>query len=539
MWLLLLALQAPPAAAPITFASLVKELENPDALARFPDPPYKALRATSYNRESVAKDKPGWFADSDGAGFLREETNAGRHEWVIQEQPGPGCLTKFWTPYFYYDLQDHVGPNVRVYLDGASEPLFALPLIELVTQNDWRKEYGPKPPRQGKLDILYMFGGFTARAGNFYMPIAFAKGCKVTLDKKPFYYAVDSRSYPQGTPVETTKYPQILAEIERRTESGCGVGEAAEPVEWSENGPRVELKGPSALTALDVQLDPAEIAKDTTLLRRLMLRATFDGEECIWCPLGDFFGDTDKLHGFLMRARSSTESGLLHCAWTMPFRGSAQIEIVFSGEAHGKLGVRTKDWEWDERSMHFHATWRPDDIHPGDKFEDWNFLDASGQGVLVGDQWTVLNPTDGWWGEGDEKIYVDDSLARGFPDHFGTGTEDYYGWAGGVNPTRADVFSQPFLANISVGSTDHDSTRGFNILARDRALDAIPFSGRLVFDMEASPGVDQRKASDLLGYSSVSFWYGKPGARDLRPFGPGALERKRMSLDELARRAKR
>ncbi|MFW6277730.1 MAG: DUF2961 domain-containing protein, partial [Prolixibacteraceae bacterium] len=104
------------------------------------------------------------------------------------------------------------------------------------------------------------------------------------------------------------------------------------------------------------------------------------------------------------------------------------------------------------------------------------------RGVVVGDQWTVLNPTEGWWGEGDEKIYVDEDFDRNFPSHFGTGTEDYYGWAGGVVPTPADQFSKPFLGNIIVG---HPRSQGYNVCTRTRVLDAIPFNEKLKFDFES------------------------------------------------------
>jgi hypothetical protein len=69
------------------------------------------------------------------------------------------------------------------------------------------------------------------------------------------------------------------------------------------------------------------------------------------------------------------------------------------------------------------------------------------QPCRAGDNICVLNPLPWWWGEGDEKVYVDDDFDRNFPSHFDTGTEDYYGWAGGLHPTRADEFSTPFLAN--------------------------------------------------------------------------------------------
>ncbi len=41
-----------------------------------------------------------------------------------------------------------------------------------------------------------------------------------------------------------------------------------------------------------------------------------------------------------------------------------------------------------------------------------------------------------------------------FQGIFGTGTEDYYGWAGGVVPTRTDEFSSPYLSNVRVGGLD-------------------------------------------------------------------------------------
>ena len=51
-------------------------------------------------------------------------------------------------------------------------------------------------------------------------------------------------------------------------------------------------------------------------------------------------------------------------------------------------------------------------------------------------------------------------------------------------------------------------------------LDAIPFQNRLVFDMEASPGVDQRNPWDLLMYSCATFWYALPGPTSNRPAQP-------------------
>lgn len=61
------------AASTVSFGSLLNEMTDLDRLAQLPDPPYACLQASSYNRESVKRDQPGWFADGDGTGFIRKE----------------------------------------------------------------------------------------------------------------------------------------------------------------------------------------------------------------------------------------------------------------------------------------------------------------------------------------------------------------------------------------------------------------------------------------------------------------------------------
>jgi len=545
-------------AAEITFSSLLDEMADPDALARFPHPEYRQLQASSYNRKSVARDQPdrsveGWFADGDGGGFVREEAVRGRREWVILDHAGPGCLTKFWTPFFHHDFNNRVGPRLRIYLDGAEEPAIDARFIELLTRNDWQPSaYGLRPAPQNTWAVPAPFADFTARAGNLYLPIPFARGCKVTLDDRPFYHIVNYRAYPAGTKVCTfslEQYEAAKAQIDRVGQQLLDPPEAAgSDVAAREDrlvpGRALRLalpRGPAALRQFEVRLDPAAVASHPGLLRSIVLRFTFDDDETVWCPLGDFFGSPNALNPFQTQARSVTAGGRLTCRWTMPYRRRAQLMVENAGAVPVGLllSARTRPWRWDRSSMHFHARWRADDVLPGQPFVDWNFIDVRGQGVLVGDQWTVLNLTRGWWGEGDEKIYVDEAYEnRKFPDHFGTGTEDYYGWAGGVNPTREDKFDHPFVANVCVGSTGEDNTRGFNVCTRSRCLDAVPFRQRLVFDMEASPGVDQRQPWDLLGYSAVTFWYALPGAASNRPADPAGAARPVMSLEALTAQSK-
>lgn len=534
----------------VTFDSLLFEMADRDSLARWPALEYQCKQASSYNRESVAPDKPGWFADSDGISGIREETIDGRKEWVVMEHTGPGCITKMWTPFFYYDFNNRVGPNIKIYLDGSTAPVIDACFIELLTNNDWPDSYGPRPPRKNQFRVPAPLARFTARAGDLYLPIPFAKSCKITMDNKPFYNIINYRAYPKGTKVETFTIEQFNAA--KNSMETIGKSLTADELCATENkqglkavipaGKSVSLdlpEGVNAVRSLEFQLDPKQVQAAPSLLRSTLLSMTFDGEETVWCPLGDFFGSANAVNPMHTWTRTVTADGRMTCRWTMPYRKNAKVTLKNLGDkpVSVELGAVVSPWKWDDRSMHFYARWRGDDIQQGNRFLDWNFVEIKGRGVFVGDAWTVLNRTAGWWGEGDEKIYVDGNGSWKFPDHFGTGTEDYYGWAGGVNPNRNDVFSHPYLANVSVGSTEQNNTRGFNICTRIRGLDAIPFTKRFVFDMEASPGTGQRNAWDLLGYSAVTFWYAAPGAVSNRPPTPNDAGRPIMSLERLDRRS--
>jgi hypothetical protein len=515
--------------APVTLASLVHEMVSADSLALFPSPTYDSLQASSYNRASVHRDQPGWYADSDGVGFLRTETRGTATEWVIMEHTGPGCLTRIWTPFFYFDLADNTGPNIRVYLDGASEPVIDESLIHLVSAKSF-----VQPP----------FASFTARAGNLYLPIPFGSSCKITLSAKPFYHLINYRAYPPGTKVESFSQTAYETAGPLLKHAGETLYQPPRPNAYLHQNRRKTIRAGGSMT---VRLPrKTSVIREFTLrlpqavhqrhaLRSTVLEMTFDQKNTVWCPVGDFFSCPDSIHPFQTWQRRVSADGTFSSRWSMPYRESATLRVLNLGPhpIDAEVEIFVDRWLWHERSMHFHASWRPDDIAPGTPFQDWNFIDIQGRGVYVGDAWTVLNPQKNtWWGEGDEKIYVDDAWDRGFPTHFGTGTEDYYGWAGGLVPTRQDEFDEPFLANVRVGGVD-GHTQGYNICTRTRALDAIPFQRRLRFDMESSFGTDIRNPWNLLGYSAVTFWYAEPGATSNRPPMRREAARPILSLPDL------
>jgi len=514
----------------ITLESLLCEMADRDRLAQFPTPEYESLQYSSYNRNSVpSPGSPGWFADSDGTQCIRTEFINGQKEWVIMEHDGPGCITTLWTPFFYYGYSNRVGPHIKVYLDGSDTPVIDETFIELVTHNEWLSHYGSAPAKRNSFEFPEPFAGFTARAGNLYFPIPFAQSCKVTTDKKNFYFHLNYRTYPPNVKVKSFTMADYYAVLPTM----AGVGNTLLNPPAFSGGTELTLNqviaagneatmtlpaGNAAVRHLEITLQPNNVP---TTLRSTVLQMTFDGEQTVWAPVGDFFCNVDEnkpIKPFNTWSRSVDSNGVMTCRWVMPYESSGEIKLInlSANPVTADMIVRVGDWTWDDQSMHFHANWRIDDPVPGTPFLDWNFIDISGKGVFLADVWTVLSPGTGWWGEGDEKIYIDNDYdVDQFPSHFGTGTEDYYGWAGGVNPTGADEFSAPFLSNVRVGNPANP--RGYNINTRDRVLDAIPFKNRLRFDMEASPGTGIRNPWNLLAYSVVTYWYGRPGLTHNRP----------------------
>jgi hypothetical protein len=163
--------------------------------------------------------------------------------------------------------------------------------------------------------------------------------------------------------------------------------------------------------------------------------------------------------------------------------------------------------------MYFHATWRqqwPIAARKADGTMDWNYVEIQGQGVYLGDTLALHNGAAAWWGEGDEKIWVD---GEGFPSHFGTGSEDYYGYSWG----HPGYFEAPFHAQPRF---EGNNQVGYTTNTRTRDLDAIPFSKSLKVDIEVWHWEQTNVA-----YAASTYWYARPGATGNRPPVPDEAAR--------------
>jgi hypothetical protein len=157
----------------------------------------------------------------------------------------------------------------------------------------------------------------------------------------------------------------------------------------------------------------------------------------------------------------------------MPFAREGQVEIVNDGKASRNVTFEISHAPLTRpiaQLGRFHAKWHRDAFLPSEPERriDWPMLKTEGAGRFVGVMLHVWNPKGGWWGEGDEKFFVD---GEKFPSTFGTGSEDYFGYAWG-NPT---LFARPYHAQTMTQNNKGHQVRvacvsGDGNLPRARAM---------------------------------------------------------------------
>ncbi len=480
------------AAAPITTGSLIDEMTDLSGLASFPQPPYTCKQFSSYDRKSKSPQED-WFANGDAGQFLRVEDRDGRKEHVMMDTAGPGAIVRIWSA--------NPEGTIRIYLDGATQPVIATPMSTLLggTFNGL-----PKP-----------IAGEYSKGWNLYFPIPYAKSCKVTSDKGGFYYHINYRTYPAGTAVETFQISQLLtlapriqqlaARLDKPRGTDSERGGYAQSFELNlpaGGNVRQEFTGPSAFTRTTLRLNAAN--RDAAL-RGVVVKIRFDGAVCVEAPIGDLFGSSPGINVFSTLPLGMEEDGEMYCHWFMPFRELAVIDLINHTDQEVTLSgeIASADYTWTDRSMLFHAKWRAQNQVPTRPMIDWNYLTARGQGVFAGVSFAIDNPVRDWWGEGDEKIYVDGET---FPSHFGTGTEDYYGYAW----CWPGLFTHAYHAQPRCdgpGNYGHTSVNRFHI------VDRIPFTKDFRFDMELWHWNDKCKVNMAV----TAYWYARPGATDQFP----------------------
>jgi len=468
----------------ITLESLLAEMTDLRGMAEFPDPPYTCRQFSSYDRAAKSPTE-NWFANSDAGHYLRVEDRDGRKEHVMMDADGPGAIVRIWS----------ANPEgvLRVYLDGSDTPALTVPMKDFL---------GGQVP-----GVPSPIAAEASRGWNSYLPIPYAKHCKVTSDKGGFYYHVNYRTYPEGTPVVSFTRKQLesaSARIKDVAERLASPRKGAEPpadrakklydvaIEPGKKEVIARLEGSRAICGFLANLTAAN--RDLAL-RQCVVRMVFDRVETVSVPLGDFFGAAPGINPYESLPLGVTKDGDMWCHWYMPFRESAVVELHNMGEQPVRVrgGVSTVPYPWTDRTMHFRAGWRTEFDVPTRPMQDWNYLKTEGRGVFVGVAFAIANPVKAWWGEGDEKIYVDGET---FPSHFGTGTEDYYGYAWCCNvPFMHAYHNQP--------RCDGPGNYGHTAVNRWHIIDRIPYTKDFRFDMELWHWHETCKVT----MSVTAYWY--------------------------------
>jgi Protein of unknown function (DUF2961) len=175
-------------------------------------------------------------------------------------------------------------------------------------------------------------------------------------------------------------------------------------------------------------------------LKELVLRAYWDGaaKPSIEVPVGDFFGLNLGQYQIFESAYIACSPGKsLNCYFAMPFRRSARFTVTNEGKQDVGAFYSNIDYQLvptlPADAMYFHAQYRQNAPNVAiaatgpkvnlDGKNNYVYVEARGRGHLMGVTLGVLQNTDGWMGEGDEMIFVDDESK---PVINGTGSEDYF-----------------------------------------------------------------------------------------------------------------
>ncbi len=270
-------------------------------------------------------------------------------------------------------------------------------------------------------------------------------------------------------------------------------------LEQGETTTLAEIDGPGTIQHIWITASEAAY-------RDCILRFYWDDESTpsVEVPLGDFFANGHALRCDINSLPVSVNpEGGFNCYWPMPFRKKARVTIE---NQHWKpiegffYQITYALDEVPEEAAYFHAQWRravTDRANP-----DHVLLEGvKGKGHYVGTYlaWTQLS--NGWWGEGEMKFYMDGDGE--YPTICGTGTEDYFGGAWGFGDR---TFSTPFLGYPLYRREPNEVPK--HGLYRWHIMDPIRFESDLRVTIQAlgwwQNGKFQALADDI---ASTAFWY--------------------------------
>ncbi|MGD9648797.1 MAG: DUF2961 domain-containing protein, partial [Pirellulales bacterium] len=279
-----------------------------------------------------------------------------------------------------------------------------------------------------------------------------------------------------------------------------------------------ELEGPGAIT----HFWNTVASTDPFSGRSLVLRIYWDGagKPSVEAPLGDFFGVGHGANASFQSLPVSVSSygRSRACFWRMPFRKSAKVTLTNEATDHGKATFYYYlDWEklpeLADDVLYFHARYRQAmPAKPG----DYTLLETEGAGNYVGTVYSAHQVKTGWFGEGDDRFYIDGEQT---PSLRGTGTEDYFNDAWGFRQ-----FATPFYGvSLWEGVFPGDRVTAYRwhltdpVRFRKSLKVAIEHRGSIFSDAGVQVASFEERPDWL---SSVAFWYQTPAVVCEEPLPP-------------------
>jgi hypothetical protein len=261
-------------------------------------------------------------------------------------------------------------------------------------------------------------------------------------------------------------------------------------------------------------------SQDPMHLKNLVLRAWWDGESSpsIEAPIGDFFGlGLGEYFVYQSALLVVAPVKALNAYFQMPFSSSARITVTNEGSIRTNALYHAVDYAMlsslPSDVGRFHAQyrqaapckgWTNDWVNNGsaginerknlDGKDNYVFIEAVGRGHFIGVTHAVLQNQNGWFGEGDDMIFIDGDT---IPTINGTGSEDYY--------NGAWDFGLQAFANLHQGApyvVDPERIGGRYNLYRWHVESPITFENSIRVTIEH--GHANHRSDD---FYSVGYWY--------------------------------
>lgn len=298
---------------------------------------------------------------------------------------------------------------------------------------------------------------------------------------------------------------------------GTGANAARELGQGWKVSPSVQIPAKQTFTMAEIQ-GPGAIQHiwmtPTGNWRFSVFRIYWDGETepSVEVPVGDFFACAWGKYAQVSSLAVCVNPGsAFNCYWEMPFRKSCRITMENLDQKPMVLYYQI-DYTLTEvpaDAAYFHSQFRRSNPLP--LKADHVILDSvKGWGQFVGTYLAWGVHSNGWWGEGEIKFFLDGD--EKFPTICGTGTEDYF--CGSYDfenqeTHRYQEFSTPYSGLAQVLRPDglYQSQQRFG-LYRWHIMDPIRFEKDLKVTIQALGWRENGRYLPLQDdISSVAFWY--------------------------------